>query len=95
MSVYVVALVTIKDRARYSAYEQRFREVLTPFQGEILAVEDAARILEGHWPAPRTVILRFPSEALASQWYHSEPYQQLIHLRAPAAEAAIAILSAR
>ena len=95
MSVYAVGLVTIKDREKYAAYECRFREVLTPFGGEILAVEDAARVIEGQWPAQRTVILRFPSEEAAKQWYDSEPYQKLVRLRADAAEAAIAILSAR
>jgi uncharacterized protein (DUF1330 family) len=95
MSVYVVGLVTITDRGKYAAYEERFRAVLTPFGGEILAVEDAARIVEGSWPAQRTVILRFPSEEAAKQWYDSEPYQELVRLRAGAAEAAIAILTAR
>ena len=95
MSVYIVGLVTIKDRAKYAPYEIRFREVLTPFGGEILAVEDAARVMEGRWPAQRTVLLRFPSEDAAKRWYDSEPYQELVRLRAGAANAAIAILSAR
>ena len=95
MSVYVVGLVTIKDRGKYAAYENRFREVLVPFAGEILAVEDAARVVEGTWPSERTVILRFPSEDAAKRWYDSEPYQELVRLRADIAEAAIAILSAR
>ena len=95
MSVYVVGLVTIKDRGKYAAYEARFREVLAPFAGEILAVDDAARVVEGKWPGERTVILRFPSEAAAKQWYDSEPYQELVRLRSGIATAAIAILSAR
>ena len=95
MPVYVVGLVTIKDRGKYAAYESRFREVLTPFGGEILAVEDAARVLEGKWPAARTVILRFPNEDAAKRWYDSAPYRELVRLRADAADAAIAILSAR
>lgn len=95
MSVYVVGLVTIKDREKYAAYERDFRAVLDPFGGKILAVEDAARVVEGQWPAKRTVILSFPSEDAAQRWYDSEPYQKLARLRAGAAEAAIAILSAR
>ena len=95
MSVYVVGLVTINDREKYAAYEQRFRDVLTPAGGEILAVEDAARVIEGNWPSQRTVILRFPTEEAAKRWYHSEAYQQLVRLRADAAEAALAILSPR
>ena len=95
MSVYVVGLVTINDRSKYAAYEARFREVLTPFAGEILAVDDGPRVVEGNWPAERTVILRFPSEDAAKRWYDSGPYRELVRLRTGAAEAAIAILSAR
>ncbi len=95
MSAYVVGLVTIHDRATYAGYEARFRAVLTPFGGEILAVDDAARILEGAWPAQRTVILRFPSDDAAKRWYESAPYQELVRIRAGVANAAIAILSAR
>ena len=93
MSVYVIGLVTIKDRTKYAIYEQEFREVFDPFGGRILAVEDAARVVEGTWPATRTVLLQFPDEAIARRWYSSEPYQKLIRLRADAAEASIAILS--
>ena len=95
MSAYVVGLVTIKDRAKYAPYETRFREVLMPFGGEIRAVDDAVRVVEGSWPAERTVILRFSSEAAAKQWFDSEPYHELVRLRAGAANAAIAILTAR
>ncbi len=95
MSVFVIGLVTIKDRPKYVAYEQSFRDALTPFGGEILAVEDAARVLEGVWPAKRTVILRFPREDAAQQWYGSKLYQELVSVRSDAAEATIAILSAQ
>lgn len=95
MSVYVVGLVTIKDREKYAAYEKDFREAFDPFEGKILAVEDSARILEGKWPSTRTVLLQFPDEETARRWYDSGPYQKLVRLRADIAEAAIAIISAR
>ena len=95
MSVYVVGLVTIKDLAGYAAYEKDFREVFEPFGGKILAVDDAVRVIEGEWPSTRTVILQFPSEQSARQWYDSESYQRLIERRVHVAEAAIAIISAR
>lgn len=95
MSVYVVGLVTIKDRAKYAAYENDFRAVIEPFGGKILSVEDSARVVEGKWPSSRTVILWFPSEQAARYWYDCEAYQRLVQLRADAADATIAILSAR
>lgn len=95
MSVFVVGLVTINDREKYAAYEADFRKVLEPFGGRILAVEDSARVIEGQWPSARTVVLQFPSEETAQEWYNSESYRALMRLRVDAAQAAIAILSAR
>jgi uncharacterized protein (DUF1330 family) len=95
MRVYVVGLVTIHDRANYAGYEELFWEVLAPFGGEILAVDDAARSLEGDWPARRTVILRFPDEDAAKRWYDSPAYQELVRRRLSAATVALAMVSAR
>jgi len=95
MSVYVVGLVSIKDREKYAAYEKDFRKVFEPFGGKILAVDDSVRVIEGKWPSMRTVLLSFPSEQAARQWYECDAYQKLVRLRADAADAAIAILSAR
>lgn len=93
MSAYVVALVTVSDREKYAAYERRFMTVLAPHGGEVLAVEDAPRVLEGRWPAGRTVLLRFPDEAAARRWYDSPAYQEIARDRRAAASGSIAILS--
>jgi uncharacterized protein (DUF1330 family) len=93
MSAYVVALVTITDREKYTAYEQRFMSVLAPYDGEVLSVEDAPRVLEGSWPAGRTVLLRFPDEAAARRWYDSPAYQEIARDRRAASNGTLAILS--
>ena len=56
MTVYVVAQLTISDRAAYGKYQERFMEVFTPFGGKLLAVDDGVKTLEGTWPHKRMVI---------------------------------------
>lgn len=93
MSAYVVALIRITDRERYAAYERRFMAVLAPFAGEILAVDDAPRTLEGAWPGQRTVVLRFPDEGAARRWYDSPAYQAIARDRRAGSDGSIAIIS--
>ena len=93
MSVYVVALIRITDRESYAAYERRFMAVLTPFAGEVLAVDDAPQALEGAWPGQRTVLLRFPDNYAARRWYDSPAYQEIARDRRAGSEGSIAIIS--
>ena len=95
MSAYFVARITIKDRETYAAYEKRFMAVFRQFDGELLAVEDSPRVLEGQWSGTRTVLLRFPDETALRRWYDSPAYQEIARLRHAGADADIAILSAR
>jgi len=92
VSSYFVVLVTIHDQAQYDRYLEGFMEVFERFAGEVLAADDAPEILEGEWPAARTVILRFPSDEELLRWYRSPEYQRLAELRRSAAEGAIAMV---
>lgn len=92
MSSYFVALITIHDQAQYERYLEGFTAVFERFAGEVLAADDAPEILEGEWPAARTVILRFPSDQELLRWYRSPDYQRLAELRRTAAEGQIALV---
>ena len=92
MSVYVIALIDISDRERYSQYEQGFMEIFQEHEGQILAVEESPQIKEGAWPHTRTVLLEFPSSNALDRWYHSEAYQQLAQHRFAASHAHIAVI---
>jgi uncharacterized protein (DUF1330 family) len=81
MAVYIVAQITIHDRAEYGRYEEGFGPVWEKFQGEMLAVSESPVIVEGQWPCTRTVLLRFPSEAEARRWYDSPEYQAIAQHR--------------
>ena len=60
MPVYVVAQITITDRTRYDAYQAGFPEVFAKYRGELLAVDESPRVVEGEWPYTRTVLIKFP-----------------------------------
>jgi uncharacterized protein (DUF1330 family) len=77
MSVYLVALINIHDRAEYANYAAGFIEVFNQYDGKLLAVDESPDLLEGEWPYTRTVLIEFPSAAQADAWYHSQAYQQL------------------
>ena len=92
MSSYFVALITVKDPEQYGRYLEGFMPIFGRFGGEVLAADDAPEVLEGEWPAARTVIIRFPSEEELLRWYRSPEYQRLIELRRSAAEGSIAMV---
>ncbi|HQR47898.1 MAG TPA: DUF1330 domain-containing protein [Steroidobacteraceae bacterium] len=81
MSVYVVAQITIHDRAGYSRYEEGFLGVFQLFKGELLAVSENPTVVEGQWPCTRTVLIRFPSQEEAARWYQSPEYQAIAQHR--------------
>jgi uncharacterized protein (DUF1330 family) len=81
MPVYVVAQVTITDRGCYDAYQAGFPEVFSKYRGELLAVDESPRVVEGEWPCTRTVLIRFPDEDEATRWYSSPEYQAIAQHR--------------
>lgn len=81
MSVYIVAQITIHDRAEYARYEEGFLGVFQRFKGELLAVSENPAVVEGAWPCTRTVLMRFPSQDEAERWYRSPDYQAIAQHR--------------
>ena len=81
MPAYVLAELTIEDRAEYARYEAAFMDVFKNFRGELLVVDEKPVVVEGAWPHTRTVLIRFPDAAEAERWYRSPEYETLIALR--------------
>ena len=77
MPVYVVAQITITDRTRYEQYQAGFLPVFAKYRGELLAVDESPRVVEGEWPCTRTVLIKFPDDAEAERWYSSPEYQEI------------------
>ncbi len=95
MSAYFIALINIHDPVRYDEYLAGFDEVFEKYQGQVIAVEDNPRVLEGEWPAGRTVLIKFPNEHALRLWYNSLEYQNLARHRQEASVASVAIITGR
>jgi len=95
VSSYFIALINVHDDLGYREYLAGFDAVFQRYNGHVLAVEDQPRVLEGEWPAGRTVLIRFPDDGAIRRWYESPEYQQLALLRRKASVASIAIVSGR
>jgi uncharacterized protein (DUF1330 family) len=87
--VYVVAQLTILDRARYGSYVRAFAGVLSRFGGQLLAADEAPAVLEGSWARDKVVLLRFESEAAFTLWARSEDYQAISRDRVAATEGTV------
>lgn len=94
MTVYFIAQVKINDPAKYADYEAGFLEIFQNFQGEIIAVDDAPTTLEGEKKNERVVLLKFPDQEQAMQWYQSPQYLQLAKIRLANAESTIKLVKA-
>ena len=92
MAHYIVATIKIVDREEYAKYEAGFLEIFQRYKGKVLAVDENVRLLEGEWPATRTVILEFPTADDALDWYQSDEYQTLAQHRFNASEGNIVIV---
>ncbi len=73
MSVYFIVQYDIIDPEPYQGYVQAAVELLGKHNGEILAVDPEARVLEGA-ARGNNVILRFDSEEAAMGWYNDPAY---------------------
>lgn len=80
--VYIVASIAVSDWEEYGKYQAGFLEIFSRYQGELLAVSDEPRVIEGEWPFTRAVVIRFPNEDEARRWYESPEYQAIsVHRR--------------
>ena len=85
-SVYFTATIRIHDRDRYQRYLDAYDEAFAGTGGEVLAVDDAPRRLEGAPLPGRVVLIRFPDEAAFRSWYESDAYERIVVHRHAAAE---------
>lgn len=95
MSAWFVAQIEIHDPQEYERYLDGFDEVFARYRGEVVAVDEATEVLEGQWPARRTVLIRFPDKAELLRWYRSPEYQAIAAHRRRAADCNVAAVQGR
>jgi len=95
MSAYFVAQINIFNEEAYSEYLARFDGVFAKYEGEVVAVDDGAVVLEGEWPYGRTVLIKFPDKAALLSWYKSDDYRDLARIRQDSSESNIVAIEGR
>lgn len=93
MSSYFIALINIHDTALYDQYLAGFDAVFKRYKGQVVAVDDQPRVLEGDWPARRTVLIRFPDDQALLNWYESPEYQGIARHRKEASVGNVAMVT--
>lgn len=89
MSAYVIAQLSIHDRARYDRYAAAFLPTLKPFDGRLLAADEAPQVMEGDWPREKLVLIAFPDVAAARAWAASDSYRAIAVDRLAASDAVV------
>jgi uncharacterized protein (DUF1330 family) len=81
MRAFVIAQENSHDQAMVGEYRQKVVESIASFGGKFVVRGGTLTVVEGEWPYERTVIVEFPSRAMAEAWYRSPAYQKVLPLR--------------
>ena len=87
MPAYIIALIHITDRERYSAYMNLAPTVIAAFGGKFIARGGRTTTLEGAPEDRRVVLVEFPTFERAEAFYRSEQHAQMARAREGAATA--------
>ena len=92
MSVYIIAQISITDRAVYNRYQARFLDVFRKFKGELLAADEAPETVEGEWNREKVVMMKFPDKASFEEWAYSPEYQEIVKDRYAGSDAVVLLV---
>lgn len=92
MAAYVVAQLDVTDAETFARYRDAVAPLVDHFGGRYLIRGGRSEVLEGEWPAPRLVVIEFPSREAARLFYDSPEYQQIVLLRTRASRGTVAIV---
>ncbi|MBN1631180.1 MAG: DUF1330 domain-containing protein [Thermoleophilia bacterium] len=85
MACYFMARIQVHDHESYRRYLRGTRPLLERFGARVLAADEGVTVLEGEWPADRTILIEFADEQTAKKWYASPEYQAIAEHRRGAA----------
>lgn len=89
---FVIAQLSIHDRARYDRYAAAFFPTLQPFGGRLLAADEAPQVLEGDWRGDKVVVIAFPDRKAAIDWAASPAYRAIAVDRLAGSEAVVLLV---
>ena len=87
MSAYFIAQIRINDPEIYASYLAGFMPIFERYGGELLVTtSQTPEVVEGNWPLPKVVLLKFPDLDHAHRWHDDPEYQALVAHRHRAAD---------
>ena len=92
MAAYLIVQVEITDPDTFEEYKKQVPATLAAYGGEYIVRGGEIDVLEGEWPIPRLVIIRFESMEQARKWYRSPEYEGPHKLREASARANIVLV---
>lgn len=78
---HILAHISVTDPKKYREYEKGFFPVLKPYGARFITYDDNVTVLEGARAEGRTVLVEFPSEEAALNWWNSPDYQRIAEMR--------------
>ena len=75
MAAYIIVQIEVTDPEIFETYRQQVPAIIERHGGEYLVRGGAMEVLEGDWPLPRVVVLKFPSMDQAKAWHSSVEYK--------------------
>ena len=81
MTGYAITQIEVTNPEDYKEYLAKVTDIVTKFGGEYLVRGGEFQCFEGEWKYPRTVVIKFSSYEKALEWYNSEEYKPVRHIR--------------
>lgn len=81
MAAFVIVQIAVTDPKAFETYRAQVPATLAKYGGEYLVRGGRMEVLEGAWPWPRVVVLKFPSVEQAKAWHASPAYAGPMQLR--------------
>lgn len=80
MTALIIVDLTVIEKDHLASYSAMAADTLVAYEGEFLA-KGPIETLHGESIFQTKVVIQFPDRDRAINWYHSEPYQQIIPIR--------------
>lgn len=85
MAAYIIVEIEIHDPQMYEEYKKLTPASVAAYNGKFIVRGGNAEHLEGGWHPKRIVVLEFPTEERAKQWWSSAEYAPAKEIRLKAA----------
>jgi len=74
MPAYIIVQIDVSDLDAYENYKTQVAPTVEKYGGEYVVRGGTQEVLEGTWPWPRCVVLKFPNMDAAKAWHGSAEY---------------------